>query len=77
MNPPTKSPGFKADAEEGGSPKTLATEPGTMQDEELKDSSLSKAEEKPESGERENDIYADAVLACSIENPESCLMCSG
>jgi ribonucleoside-diphosphate reductase subunit M1 len=77
VNPPTKSPGFKADAEEGGSPKTLATEPGTMQDEELKDSSLSNAEEKPESGERENDIYADAVLACSIENPESCLMCSG
>ncbi|KFX88220.1 hypothetical protein O988_09107, partial [Pseudogymnoascus sp. VKM F-3808] len=77
VNPPTKSPGFKADAEEGGSPKTLATEPGTMQDEELKDSSLSSSEEKPESGERENDIYADAVLACSIENPESCLMCSG
>ncbi|GAM82808.1 hypothetical protein ANO11243_007940 [Dothideomycetidae sp. 11243] len=27
--------------------------------------------------DREGDIYAEAVLACSIENPESCLMCSG
>ncbi|KAL5346144.1 ribonucleotide-diphosphate reductase subunit rnr1 [Pseudogymnoascus australis] len=77
VNPPLKSPGFQADVEEGGSPKALATEPGAMQDEELKDASLSKTEDKPDSGERENDIYADAVLACSIENPESCLMCSG
>ncbi|KFY73713.1 hypothetical protein V499_06211 [Pseudogymnoascus sp. VKM F-103] len=77
VNPPLKSPGFQADVEEGGSPKALATEPGAMQDEELKDVSLSKSEEKPDSDERENDIYADAVLACSIENPESCLMCSG
>lgn len=77
VNPPLKSPGFQADVEEGGSPKALAAEPGAMQDEELKDASLSNGEEKPESGERENDIYADAVLACSIENPESCLMCSG
>ncbi|OBT84577.1 ribonucleoside-diphosphate reductase subunit M1 [Pseudogymnoascus sp. 03VT05] len=77
VNPPLKSPGFQADVEEGGSPKALAAEPGAMQDEELKDVSLSKTEEKPDSDERENDIYADAVLACSIENPESCLMCSG
>ncbi|OBT63931.1 ribonucleoside-diphosphate reductase subunit M1 [Pseudogymnoascus sp. 23342-1-I1] len=77
VNPPLKSPGFQADVEEGGSPKALAAEPGAMQDEELKDASLSKSEEKPDSDERENDIYADAVLACSIENPESCLMCSG
>lgn len=77
VNPPLKSPGFQADVEEGGSPKALAAEPGAMQDEELKDASLSKTEDKPDNGERENDIYADAVLACSIENPESCLMCSG
>ncbi|KAI7110875.1 hypothetical protein KC316_g19729, partial [Hortaea werneckii] len=36
------------------------------------------AEDKDESSkDREGDIYADAVLACSIENPESCVMCSG
>ena len=27
--------------------------------------------------EQVGDIYAEAALACSIENPESCLMCSG
>ena len=27
--------------------------------------------------DKEGDIYAEAALACSIENPESCLMCSG
>jgi len=32
---------------------------------------------KDDSEARDGDIYADAVLACSIENPESCVMCSG
>lgn len=77
VNPPLSSPGFKADVKEGDSPKALPAEPGTMLDEEVKDPSLSRTDDKAASGERENDIYADAALACSIENPESCLMCSG
>ncbi|EDN04916.1 hypothetical protein HCAG_09248, partial [Histoplasma mississippiense (nom. inval.)] len=28
-------------------------------------------------GETETDIYSQKVIACSIENPESCVMCSG
>jgi len=74
---------FKADADEGLSPKALATEPVSSppKDEELLDvaaKKLTQDEDKnDDSEERENDIYADAVLACSIENPESCLMCSG
>ncbi|KAK0326759.1 ribonucleotide-diphosphate reductase subunit rnr1 [Friedmanniomyces endolithicus] len=45
---------------------------------EEKDRRVSQAEDdKTASQGRESDIYADAVLACSIENPESCVMCSG
>lgn len=28
-------------------------------------------------GKNEEQVLADAVLACSIDNPDSCLMCSG
>ncbi|KXJ86661.1 ribonucleotide reductase [Microdochium bolleyi] len=82
---PHKAPEFKADIEEGDSPKALATDPK----DEVKAEALSEPaadaaktagqdEDKDDSSkEREFDIYADAVLACSIENPESCLMCSG
>ena len=34
-------------------------------------------DKESESKEREGDIYAEAVLACSIDNPEACVMCSG
>lgn len=36
--------------------------------------------EKPtegESGESESDIFSSKVIACAIDNPESCTMCSG
>ncbi|AEO71096.1 uncharacterized protein THITE_2123125 [Thermothielavioides terrestris NRRL 8126] len=82
VNSPTKPPAFKADVDEGDSPKTLPTEPvdkpklddiGSPALESKKD-----AEDKEdESKEREMDIYSEAVLACSIENPEACIMCSG
>jgi ribonucleoside-diphosphate reductase subunit M1 len=47
--------------------------------------SIPKSEELPPPAEggakkdddKEGDIYAEAALACSIENPESCVMCSG
>jgi ribonucleoside-diphosphate reductase subunit M1 len=73
---------MKADVEEGDSPKVLPTEPtGAIKDEELPAAGVKKdgqSEDKDEdSEERERDIYSDAVLACSIENPESCVMCSG
>ena len=76
---------FKADVEEGESPKLLSVEPtGEKPKEELLpgsalDVKASKQEEDKEedSKDREGDIYADAVLACSIENPEACIMCSG
>lgn len=81
---PSKPPAFKADVEEGGSPKTLATEPA----EKPKETSIGspaldiKKEGQAEDGddvskERELDIYSQAVLECSIENPEACVMCSG
>ncbi|KAI1184261.1 ribonucleoside-diphosphate reductase large chain [Nemania serpens] len=81
----TKVSTFKADVPEGESPKALATEPTeNPKAEELPEAALkgdksSQQDEDNEdkSKEREYDIYADAVLACSIENPEACVMCSG
>ncbi|KAI1165848.1 ribonucleoside-diphosphate reductase large chain [Nemania serpens] len=81
----TKVLTFKADVPEGESPKALPTEPT----ENLKAEALPEAalegekslqqdeDNEDKSKEREYDIYADAVLACSIENPEECVMCSG
>ncbi|KAI2611623.1 ribonucleoside-diphosphate reductase large chain [Hypoxylon fragiforme] len=81
---PNKAAPFKADVEEGESPKALATEPTEkIKDEELPEPALNEKksgqdeDKEDKSKEREYDIYADAVVACSIENPESCLMCSG
>ncbi|KAH9908149.1 ribonucleoside-diphosphate reductase large chain [Xylariomycetidae sp. FL2044] len=82
---PAKPVPFKADIEEGDSPKALPTEPlEKPKEEELPEAALegkktaSQEEDKDDkSKEREYDIYADAVLACSIENPEACVMCSG
>lgn len=83
------NPEFPADVDDGESPKVLATdgvdgvpkaeeqlpEPGV--DGELTKKKTDAEDEGKGSKEREGDIYADAVLACSIENPESCVMCSG
>ncbi|KAI0015789.1 ribonucleoside-diphosphate reductase large chain [Xylariomycetidae sp. FL0641] len=82
---PQKPSTFKADAEEGESPKALATEPtDKVKAEELPEAALQDEkspkqdeDKEDESKGREWDIYADAVLSCSIENPESCVMCSG
>ncbi|KAI8670975.1 ribonucleotide-diphosphate reductase subunit rnr1 [Fusarium falciforme] len=76
---PGRAPSIKADPEEGDSPKALPTEPAEKVKEEelsLKKSEQSEDQDK-DSEERERDIYSDAVLQCSIENPESCVMCSG
>lgn len=83
---PMKQVPFKADQDEGESPKALPTEPVETPNkiEELPDPAVetkptpSQSEDSDKvSKEREFDIYNEAVLACSIENPESCLMCSG
>jgi ribonucleoside-diphosphate reductase subunit M1 len=68
---------FKADVEEGDSPRVLASDPLSKPDEDAL--TKIKQEEDAEDGTkgRDEDIYADAALACSIENPESCVMCSG
>ncbi|TAQ83418.1 hypothetical protein B7494_g8258 [Chlorociboria aeruginascens] len=74
---------FKADIDEGDSPKNLATEPAAIppKEEQLPEPSVpvKKQEEDKadESANREHDIYADAVLQCSIDNKEECMMCSG
>ena len=83
VNPP-----FPADQEEGASPEVLAvdgTDASLPKDEELPEPALKAEKELPsqeedkeeESKEREGDIYADAVVACSIENRDACVMCSG
>jgi len=80
---PLKAPVFKADVPEGDSPKNLMTEQPAAppSEEQLPEPALSdkkQEEDKAEENEeREHDIYADAVLSCSIENREECLMCSG
>ncbi|KAL2889025.1 Ribonucleoside-diphosphate reductase large chain [Ceratocystis lukuohia] len=67
---------------EDSSPKALPTEP-TAETAEVPDASLEKKAETQEedaandSKDREGNIYSDAVLECSIANPESCVMCSG
>jgi ribonucleoside-diphosphate reductase subunit M1 len=68
---------FKADVEEGDSPRVLASDPLSKPDEDAL--TKTKQDEDAEDGTkgRDEDIYADAALACSIENPESCVMCSG
>jgi ribonucleoside-diphosphate reductase subunit M1 len=67
-----KTPVFKADAEEGESPKSLATEPAVAppKEEQLPEPAVmvgKQEEDKAEvTAERENDIYAEAVLQCKF-----------
>jgi ribonucleoside-diphosphate reductase subunit M1 len=71
---------FKADVEEGSSPKLVNAEPDStsLEEQELPEAAIKQEEDKDdESAARDGDIYADAVLACSIENKEACIMCSG
>ncbi len=76
VSPPSKKdsavlPTFKADADEGDSPKTLATDPiGTLDKEDLADPLASVAKKQEEDAEdgvaRESDIYAEKVLHCKF-----------
>jgi len=68
---------FKADVEEGDSPKVLASDPLSKPDEDALTKTKQAEDGEDDTNGRDGDIYADAVLACSIENPESCVMCSG
>ncbi|KAF2431954.1 ribonucleoside-diphosphate reductase subunit large [Tothia fuscella] len=81
-------PVFKADVAEGDSPKLLAADAVTTNGNGVNGHTKEGAnkaevedpkEEQEEDGdsEREGDIYADAVLQCSIENKDACVMCSG
>lgn len=80
-------PPFKADVPEGNSPQLLAADTnGTLspssKDEEItmpgsEKTKLQTEDDDNSSKDREGDIYADAVLQCSIENKEECIMCSG
>jgi ribonucleoside-diphosphate reductase subunit M1 len=67
---------FKADLEEGESPKSLATEPSGEIAEESLDESAKKLKLQEEDGEgsedREGDIYAQKVLACEFVPFDSC-----
>ncbi|KAI9697043.1 MAG: ribonucleotide-diphosphate reductase subunit rnr1 [Candelina mexicana] len=81
---PTSVPAFKADADEGESPKLLTTDPVDAPDKEeaLPEAAVATSKKQDEdtedtSKDREGDIYADKVLQCSIENKEACVMCSG
>lgn len=71
---------FKADVEEGDSPKILSNQPNgkPVEEEPLPEQAVKQEEDNDEESKaRDGDIYADAVLACSIDNPDACLMCSG
>ena len=83
VNPP-----FPADQEEGDSPDVIGADGMNAlipKAEELPEPALKdekkevnqEEDKEEESKEREGDIYAEAVLACSIDNPEACVMCSG
>ena len=80
---------FKADIDEGGSPQLVTASPSNgPPQEELKELRLDNGrareikkvgqveDEAAASEEREGDIYADKVLACSITNKDACEMCS-
>lgn len=69
------------DAEESStepSPQVLATDPAGKPEEEALDGERKAQDEDGKTTEqREADIYSAKVLACSIENKEACVMCSG
>ncbi|TGZ81591.1 ribonucleoside-diphosphate reductase large subunit [Ascodesmis nigricans] len=74
---PTTTQTFPADKAEPQSPKMVAAEPGEEPDEELKRKKEQSEDGEGETREREEDIYNDEVLQCSIENKDACVMCSG
>jgi ribonucleoside-diphosphate reductase subunit M1 len=80
---PMSVPVFKADVDDGDSPRLLNTDHPAPEAEKLvlpapaAGGENGKQEEDADEGDREGDIYAEAVLQCSIENKEACVMCSG
>jgi ribonucleoside-diphosphate reductase subunit M1 len=86
---PMSAPAFKADVEDGDSPRLLTADNHTAPTKESvpsadldsgsssSDSDAGTKQAEDADPEREGDIYADAVLQCSIENKEACVMCSG
>lgn len=75
---PLVSPPATAEETEG-SPKLLVADPPSVPGEleELERKKSQDEDQQAVSDERENDIYAEAALSCSIENKEACMMCSG
>jgi ribonucleoside-diphosphate reductase subunit M1 len=81
VHSPSKPPAFKADVDEGDSPKALPTEPADKppKEEELSSPVLGAKKDKDaedkedESKEREMDIYSEAVLACKF--PRGTVQC--
>lgn len=71
------NPTFPADQEEAESPPMPPADgiDSIPKVEELPAPAVKDGEKKDD--DKEGDIYAEAALACSIENPESCVMCSG
>ncbi|PSK34659.1 ribonucleoside-diphosphate reductase large chain 1 [Candidozyma pseudohaemuli] len=82
----TPSPNVTSVSEENA--RAVSTEPSLLENlvAELKiedkagneaDKSEGQDPEAQKSGEGESDIYSSQVIACAINNPESCTMCSG
>ena len=75
ITPPSKKesavlPTFKADADEGESPKVLAVEPvEDLEKAELPESAVKQDEDAEASAAREGDIYAQKVLQCKWTVP--------
>ena len=59
------------------SPKVLPTDPTGPPEEDSLDDKKDQVEDGKTNEEREADIYSQKVLACSIENRDACVMCSG
>ena len=70
-------PRNQANGSTEGSPRTLTAEPtnGTNGVDGAQGNQQEDGQEETE--EREQDIYSQKVLQCSIENKEECVMCSG
>lgn len=73
LTPPSKAesavlPTFKADADEGESPKVLAAKPveSATSGEELPDPAIKQDEDAEDGEAREGDIYAQKVLQCKL-----------
>ncbi|CUM63481.1 uncharacterized protein PRCAT00001057001 [Priceomyces carsonii] len=64
---------------DSASTKSASTEPSSLENSvaELKISEPKDEEKEEPSENTESDIYSSKVIACAINNPEACTMCSG